>query len=426
LMLVIYTGRPFKIRKSITYWVGYLIIEGIIRFIATFLLIQNNDIGLCINTLEVWIASAIYGPLLFHIFLSDTTLVIASNITGHLSNEIDPLLYYGNNLKAEKNQIMLINIEDLKFGPKIGVGGYGEVSLGRWHHTEVAIKRVFQKNGDAGMDNFLKEIKLMSKLSHPNILLFIGACITSTDLFLVTEYMSKGSVYNIIHNNTTTIPSGRKLKVVLKLERKLKMLLDSSKGMLYLHTLQPPIIHRDLKTQNLLVDEYWRVKLCDFGLSRIQVSETMSRLGTLQYSAPEILRGEHYTEKADVYSFGIIIWEMLTELVPFEGVAPAKVASEVAYHSKRPELPANTPTDLKNLMQVCWHADFSLRPDFSVIITKLEEIIVNVQAGGHEDLSLPTSVTASGLGSLRKAITNNINNNNNNNNSTSTSKQSSV
>eukprot|EP01128_Nolandella_sp_AFSM9_P012728 TRINITY_DN955_c0_g1_i3.p1 TRINITY_DN955_c0_g1~~TRINITY_DN955_c0_g1_i3.p1 ORF type:complete len:176 (+),score=23.58 TRINITY_DN955_c0_g1_i3:69-530(+) len=96
----------------------------------------------------------------------------------------------------------------------------------------------------------------------------------------------------------------------------------AAKGMLYLHDLSPPVIHRDLKTQNLLVDEYWRAKLCDFGLSREKASETMSRLGTIQYSAPEVLRGERYTEKADVYSYAILIWEMFTEEIPYEGFAP--------------------------------------------------------------------------------------------------------
>jgi len=279
-----------------------------------------------------------------------------------------------------------LNFSDLKFGPKIGVGGYGEVSLGRWQHTDVAIKRIFQKSAEQEVDNFLREIKLMSKLSHPNILLFIGACITSTDVYIITEYMPKGSVYSILHsNNIVKTNSGRRGKVKLKLERKLKMLLDAAKGMLYLHNFQPPIIHRDLKTQNLLVDEYWRVKLCDFGLSRIKISETMSRLGTLQYSAPEILRGERYTEKADIFSFGIIIWEMMTESIPYDGWPPLKVASDVAYTSRRPDIPTHTLSDIQVLIQACWHSDANIRPDFSEVITKLEEVIIGLQSNSYEE-----------------------------------------
>jgi len=238
----------------------------------------------------------------------------------------------------------------------------------------VAIKRVFQKSGQQEeVDDFLKEIKMMSKLTHPNILLFIGACVTSSDVYIITEYMPRGSIYSILHSD---IGRGKKEKITLKLEVKLKMLLDSAKGMVYLHSFQPPIIHRDLKTQNLLVDEFWHVKLCDFGLSRIKIAETMSRLGTLQYSAPEILRGERYTEKADVYSFGIIIWEILTEGIPYDGWPPLRVASDVAYKARRPDIPSGIMPELQALTKVCWSDDPTERPEFSAILQQLENIIV--------------------------------------------------
>jgi len=171
-----------------------------------------------------------------------------------------------------------------------------------------------------------------------------------------------------------------------------QMLIDAAKGTEYLHQYDPTIIHRDLKTQNLLVDEFWRVKVCDFGLSRIKASETMSRLGTLHYSAPEVLRGDRYTEKADVYSFGIVMWEMLTFSIPYEGYPPLKIASDVAYHQLRPEIKESFPKPLSTLMQECWDENPDNRPDFCEIVERLNEslLLIDEQTGNNNQ---PLSTT---------------------------------
>jgi hypothetical protein len=182
LFAICMTEFPFFIRKTVKKWLIFLTANLFIQSLSTFIMVQNLDFGFCTNTLCVWISSIFYAPLIFNVFVEDTNAVISKNIDeGVLDNETDPILYYGSKIKEEKNSISLLKFSDLKFGPKIGVGGYGEVSLGRWQHTDVAIKRIFQKSAEQEVDNFLREIKLMSKLSHPNILLFIGACITSTD-----------------------------------------------------------------------------------------------------------------------------------------------------------------------------------------------------------------------------------------------------
>jgi len=168
------------------------------------------------------------------------------------------------------------------------------------------------------------------------------------------------------------------------------MMIDAAKGIEYLHQYDPTIIHRDLKTQNLLVDEFWRVKVCDFGLSRIKASETMSRLGTLHYSAPEVLRGDRYTEKADVYSFGIVMWEMLTFSIPYEGYPPLKIASDVAYHKLRPEIKDTFPKPLSSLMQMCWDENPESRPDFSEIVERLNESLLLIEVNQSTG-KIPTS-----------------------------------
>ena len=109
--------------------------------------------------------------------------------------------------------------------------------------------------------------------------------------------------------------------------------------MSYLHSLTPPILHRDLKSHNLLVDNNWNVKVADFGLSRAQSTNTMSAAGTPQWSAPEVIRQEKYTTKADVYSFGVIVYELISRKVPYANMGPLTAARQVAYDHLRPRFP---------------------------------------------------------------------------------------
>ncbi len=121
------------------------------------------------------------------------------------------------------------------------------------------------------------------------------------NLCIVTEYVQQGALKDILHNHSTK----------LVYQQKLRILQSAAMGINHLHSLSPMIIHRDLKPSNLLVDENWNVKVADFGFARIkEENATMTRCGTPCWTAPEILRGEKYSESADVFSFGIIMWEV--------------------------------------------------------------------------------------------------------------------
>ena len=114
-----------------------------------------------------------------------------------------------------------------------------------------------------------------------------------------------------------------------------KILLQCAQGMSYLHSFRPPIVHRDLKSHNLLVDHNWNVKVGDFGLSRLQSMDLMTAAGTPQWTAPEVIRHDHYTTKADVYSFSIIIYELLSGKIPYVEIGPLNAAHRVAYEGLR-------------------------------------------------------------------------------------------
>ena len=134
------------------------------------------------------------------------------------------------------------------------------------------------------------------------------------------------------------------------------MLRSAALGINYLHSLHPVIVHRDVKPSNLLVDENWNVKVADFGFARIkEENATMTRCGTPCWTAPEILRGDKYDEKADVFSFGVVMWQVATRKEPFAGRNFMGVSLDVL-EGKRPQIPNDCPAEFRKMMKKCWHA----------------------------------------------------------------------
>jgi hypothetical protein len=258
-----------------------------------------------------------------------------------------------------------IDVDEIQLAERIGKGTYGEVFKGVWRGTVVAVKKLPGHNITPNLlADFLKEVRLMKQLRHPCVLQFLGACITENhrDLAIIMEFMPRNSLWSILHDEAQE----------LAWPTLLAMLVDTARGMCYLHTRRPPIIHRDLKSHNLLVDEAWRVKVCDFGLSRIIEANpslnTMTACGTPCWTAPEVLRSLRYSYKADVYSFGIVVWECASRQDPFAGLPPFQVVFAVGNNGLRPEVPENCPKRIANLMRRCWHEDPNMRPPFDVVV----------------------------------------------------------
>jgi serine/threonine protein kinase len=160
-----------------------------------------------------------------------------------------------------------------------------------------------------------------------------GACVKRPNLCIVTEYVQQGALKDILANHATK----------LGYEKKMRLLQSAAMGVNHLHSLNPAIIHRDLKSSNLLVDENWNVKVADFGFARIkEENATMTRCGTPCWTAPEVLRGEKYSEAADVFSFGIVMWEVLTRRQPYAGLNFMAVTLDVL-EGRRPPLPHDFP-----------------------------------------------------------------------------------
>ncbi|XP_024515164.1 probable serine/threonine-protein kinase SIS8 [Selaginella moellendorffii] len=254
---------------------------------------------------------------------------------------------------------------ELRVGDRIGLGSYGEVYRGEWHGTEVAIKKFLNQDisGDA-LEEFITEVRLMRRMRHPNVVLFMGAVTRPPNLSIVTEFLPRGSLFKLIHRPSNQVDE----------RRRLRMALDVAKGMNYLHSSTPMIVHRDLKSPNLLVDKNWVVKVCDFGLSRMKhhtFLSSKSQAGTPEWMAPEVLRNEPSNEKSDVYSFGVILWELATLQQPWHGMNSMQVVGAVGFQNRRLDIPADMDPAIAKIIQECWENDPALRPSFHEIMDSL-------------------------------------------------------
>ncbi|KAL4347186.1 hypothetical protein GQ457_17G002160 [Hibiscus cannabinus] len=267
-----------------------------------------------------------------------------------------------------------IDPRHLKFENKVASGSYGDLYKGTYRSQEVAIKVLKPERINTDLQKeFAQEIFIMRKVRHKNVVQFIGACTKPPNLYIVTEFMSGGSVYDYLH----------KQKGVFKLPSVLKVAIDVSKGMNYLH--QNNIIHRDLKAPNLLMDENEVVKVADFGVARVKAQSGVmtAETGTYRWMAPEVIEHKPYDHKADVFSFGIVLWELLTGKLPYECLTPLQAAVGVVQKGLRPIIPKTTNPKLADLLERCWQLDPTLRPDFSEIIEILQQIANEVKGEGE-------------------------------------------
>ncbi|XP_056685020.1 serine/threonine-protein kinase CTR1 isoform X2 [Spinacia oleracea] len=266
---------------------------------------------------------------------------------------------------------LVISWSDLVVRDRIGAGSFGTVHRAEWNGSEVAVKILMESDFHPERCNeFLREVAIMKRLRHPNIVLFMGAVTEPPNLAIVTEYLCRGSLYRLLHKS-----GGRE---VLDERRRLSMAYDVAKGMNYLHKRNPPIVHRDLKSPNLLVDKKYTVKVCDFGLSRLKANtflSSKSAAGTPEWMAPEVLRDEPSNEKSDVYSFGIILWELATLQQPWNSLNPAQVVAAVGFKGKRLDIPSDVNPQIATIIKACWANEPWRRPSFANLMDSLRSLL---------------------------------------------------
>ncbi|CAG9314063.1 unnamed protein product [Blepharisma stoltei] len=270
----------------------------------------------------------------------------------------------------------IIHSNELTREEEIGSGSSCTVYKGLYRYTPVAIKVMRNSSIPGAMENeFNREITTMMRLRHPNLVLFMGACIES-QFSIVTEFCAGGSLFKLLYEDR---------EVKLSWKQRIKIAKDVAYGMAYLHGNNPPIIYRDLKSLNLLLAEPVTspsdnvlIKIADFGISKFIEDEHMTGLmGTCHWMAPEVLASQPYSLEADVYSFGVVLWEILSRETPYRGVNPATIPYKVLQLGERPDItkiPQTTPVELRDLITTCWSSNQKDRPSFSKILEILNTL----------------------------------------------------
>mmetsp|Transcript_17882 Transcript_17882/g.50362 ORF Transcript_17882/g.50362 Transcript_17882/m.50362 type:complete len:909 (+) Transcript_17882:122-2848(+) len=259
-----------------------------------------------------------------------------------------------------------IDFKDLAIiHPPIAQGGSSVVSRAMYHDTIVAVKMYFDSATSDPRKNMEKEVIMLTKLHHPNIVLFMGAC--REPLCIVTEYAGRGSLFEIIRKNPRLL-----IPPVIK-----KVSIDTIRGLIYLHTRKPSILHRDLKSMNILITNDWIAKIADFGLSKsmqVHKSETSSNTtGTVGWVAPEVLSNLQFSFKSDVYSFGMVVWEMWSKNIPYQDLQFRNRVEEAILHGERPVIPSETPERWRVVIEKCWAHNPADRPSLREVLKVLKE-----------------------------------------------------
>ncbi|XP_068654178.1 serine/threonine/tyrosine-protein kinase HT1-like [Aristolochia californica] len=289
----------------------------------------------------------------------------------------DMIIAQGEEQKIEEK--WLINPNVILLGPKIGEGGHAKVYEGIYKSSSVAVKIIqaglTEEEHAKRRKRFMREVVMLSRVQHENLVKLIGVCMEPA-MVIVTEYLKGGSLKKFLR---ALRPNH------LDLHLSVRFALDISRGMESLHA--NGIIHRDLKPDNLLLTEDKnKLKLADFGLAREEtVTEMMTaETGTYRWMAPELYstvtlkEKKHYTHKVDIYSFAIVLWELITNRTPFEGMSNLQAAYASAFKKSRPPLD-NIPKDLGTLLDGCWAEDPLMRPEFREISGMLSSFLATLQ-----------------------------------------------
>jgi serine/threonine protein kinase len=278
-----------------------------------------------------------------------------------------------------------IDPRDLDIQDHVGGGTTAEVYRGVFNGCVVAVKQFsvdVERMDPKDQVNLKREIVILRRVQHEKLANLIGVILKQNPISIVLEYCLGGCLFSLLHERSD---------IDISVAQKVKMLTDTATAMDFLHNLEPPIIHRDLKSMNLLLtapveseDSEVSVKVADFGIARVMTTLAGDRgkmtigAGTGHWIAPEVFAGQAYNEKADIYSFAIVSFEIMCREIPFEEEEAAEVVNRVM-RGERPEIeasyPPGSPEPLKNLMQVCWADEIEERPSFRQIL----EVLATVQ-----------------------------------------------
>ena len=310
----------------------------------------------------------------------------------------------------------LIDESEVKVGGVVGVGQSALIHEATWRGQRVAVKFMKQKADKKTIENFQRECQLLMSVRTPQIVFFYGAAIIDSSLCLLLEYCARGSLEDYMKDHANEFTW----------EKFFTFARQATEGLLVLHNWKPAIVHRDFKGQNLLVcsnlffnslqffalrffhfcfvclcslqlTENWQIKVSDFGLSRIlDNSDTLNKVrGSYSFICPEVYYGKPFTEKSDVYSLSIVLWEMLMCVVRREYTLPYQfgpladvvmdfqILPAVAQRGVRPIIPDSFPGGMSTLLQQMWDSQPAKRPTAGVVLETLNRLEETYMSNKH-------------------------------------------
>eukprot|EP01123_Difflugia_compressa_P013689 TRINITY_DN649_c1_g1_i2.p1 TRINITY_DN649_c1_g1~~TRINITY_DN649_c1_g1_i2.p1 ORF type:complete len:553 (+),score=67.40 TRINITY_DN649_c1_g1_i2:38-1660(+) len=313
--------------------------------------------------------------------VGDSTTMATSASRVHTSDKNKTRVTTKNGVTVD---VPLVKLEELVIGDELGRGVFGRVNKGLLRGTVVAVKELKEKH--ESYEQFLLEISIMSGLRHPNIVLLMGASFDPP--LMVTEYLEGGDLHTLIEEYSNI----NKRSEAFPLHEASKIAQGVAQGMAWLHQSIPPIIHKDLKPKNIMLDASRKPKIIDFGLSEEQISketENKKIAGSASWMAPEMLRGEKYNEKIDLFAYGIILWQLFSASITvydtskYDGMpshqAFQKFVADIS-SGMRPRigkrLRSMSPGVVETI-QLCWAHDPNKRPSFKDIASEMPLYVLN-------------------------------------------------
>ncbi|CAL9118841.1 unnamed protein product [Musa acuminata var. zebrina] len=291
-------------------------------------------------------------------------------------------------LSEDIGHLQIINNSDLEELQELGSGTFGTVYHGKWRGTDVAIKRINDRcfagkksEAERMRADFWNEACKLADLHHPNVVAFYGVVldVPGGNIATVTEYMVNGSLRRALHKNDKAFDRRKRLLIAM----------DVAFGMEYLHAKN--IVHFDLKSDNLLVNlrdpQRPICKVGDLGLSKVKCKTLISggMRGTLPWMAPELLYGNDslVSEKVDVFSFGVMMWEILTGEEPYADLHYGAIIGGILSNTLRPPVPEFCGSEWRLLMEQCWSAEPQERPSFTEITNRLRSMAASIVHKGQ-------------------------------------------
>ncbi|KAK8618417.1 hypothetical protein V6N13_132409 [Hibiscus sabdariffa] len=276
-----------------------------------------------------------------------------------------------------------VDLSQLFLGLRFAHGAHSRLYHGIYKEEAVAIKIIMvpddAENGDSAVrleKQFNREVTLLSRLYHRNVVKFVAACRKPPVYCVVTEYLSEGSLRSYLHKlDHKSLP----------LQKIIVIALEVARGMEYIHS--QGIIHRDLKPENILIDEAFHLKVADFGIAceEAHCDLLADDPGTYRWMAPEMIKRKPYGRKVDVYSFGLILWEMIAGTIPYEDMNPIQAAFAVLNRNLRPAVPEDCPPPIRALIEQCWSLHADKRPEFGQIVKVLEQLESSFNQDGNDE-----------------------------------------